>query len=126
MELKKINSKRLARLPAFCHAVSAGDFIFVSGTIGTKPDSMDLVEGGIKPETKQALRNIEIILSECGASFNKLVKVNVFLSDMKNFQAMNEAYLEVLGPDVPARITVGRAQLALDAAVKIDAIAYMP
>ena len=126
MKFKKVNASGLARLPAFCHAVVAGDFIYVSGTLGTKPNSMELVEGGTRSETAQALQNINIILEECGASLDNLVKVDVFLADMQTFSEMNEAYLEVIGVDPPARITVGQAELALGAAVEIDAIAYKP
>ncbi|MCA9955729.1 MAG: RidA family protein [Anaerolineales bacterium] len=123
---KKVTVSGLARLPAFCHAVIAGDFIYVSGTLGTKPGSRELVEGGTGPQTTQTLRHIERILQECGASLADLVKVNVFLTDMQTFAAMNEAYLAVIGDDPPARITVGRAELALGAAVEIDAVAYKP
>ncbi|KPK30046.1 MAG: hypothetical protein AMK69_04570 [Nitrospira bacterium SG8_3] len=126
MRLRKVNVDGLARLPAFCHAVVAGDFIYVSGTLGMKPNSMDLVEGGTGPETTQTLRNIEVILKDCGASLDDVVKVDVFLKDMGMFSEMNEAYLAVMGSDPPARITVGRAELALGAAVEIDCIAYKP
>lgn len=126
MKIKKVNVAGLARLPAFCHAVVAGDFIYVSGTLGTKPGSMELIEGGTGPETTQALQNIDLILKECGASLADVVKVNVFLTDIGTFSAMNEAYLKVMGANPPARITVGRAELALGAAVEIDAIAYKP
>lgn len=125
-QAKKVTVSGLARLPAFCHAVIAGDFIYVSGTLGTKPGSMELVAGGTGPETTQTLRHIEHILQECGASLADLVKVNVFLADMQTFAAMNEAYLAIMGDDPPARITVGRAELALGAAVEIDAVAYKP
>lgn len=126
MRLRKVNVDGLARLPAFCHAVVAGDFIYVSGTLGMKPNSMDLVEGGTGRETTQTLRNIEVILKDCGASLDDVVKVDVFLEDMGMFSEMNEAYLAVMGSDPPARITVGRAELALGAAVEIDCIAYKP
>lgn len=126
MTIQKITVDGLAKLPAFCHAVMAGDFIYVSGTIGTKPDSMALVEGGIGPQTTQTLRNIEQILAGCGATLSDVVKVNVFIANMKEFAAMNHAYLAVMGDDPPARITVGRADLALGAAVEIDCIAYHP
>lgn len=124
MTIQKITVEGLAKLPAFCHAVVAGDFIFVSGTIGTKPDSMELVEGGIGPQTTQTLRNIEQILAGCGATLEDVVKVNVFIANMKEFAAMNHAYLDVMGHKPPARITVGRADLALGAAVEIDCVAY--
>lgn len=113
----------LARLPAFSHATIAGDLIFVSGTLGTAAGSMDLVPGGTGPETVQALRNVESILSACGATLADLAKVNIYLRDMDTFQEMNEAYLSVMGEDPPARITVGKAGLALGAAVEIDGIA---
>jgi len=126
MNIKKVNVSSLVRLPAFCHAVVAGNFIYVSGTLGTKPGSRELAEGGTGPETSQALHNIEIILKECGASLADLVKVNVFLFDIQTVSEMNEAYLEFIGSNPPARITVGRSDLALGAAVEIDAVAFKP
>lgn len=124
MKPRRVNVEGLARLPAFSHAVVAGDFIYVSGTLGVKPNSMELIEGGTGPETTQTLRHIETILEACGASLNDVVKVSIFLVDMGTFEDMNEAYLKVMGSDPPARITVGRADLALGAAVEIDCIAY--
>ncbi len=124
MKPRRVNVEGLARLPAFSHAVVAGDFIYVSGTLGVKPNSMELVEGGTGPETTQTLNHIETILEACGASLNDVVKVSIFLADMGTFEDMNEAYLKVMGSDPPARITVGRADLALGAAVEIDCIAY--
>ena len=96
----------------------------MSGTLGTRPGGFELAEGGTGPQTEQTLRNIETILRECGASLSDLVKVNVFLADMKTFREMNAVYVEVIGDDPPARITVGGADLALGAAVEIDAVAY--
>jgi 2-iminobutanoate/2-iminopropanoate deaminase len=126
MKTKKVNISDVGRLPAFCHAVIAGDFIYVSGTLGTKSGSMELVEGGTGAETAQALKNIGLILKECGASLSDLVKVSVFLADIKTFPEMNDAYIGMMGSDPPARITVGGAELARGAAVEIDAIAYKP
>jgi 2-iminobutanoate/2-iminopropanoate deaminase len=121
-----VNVEGLGKLPAFCHAVVAGDFIYVSGTLGTKAGGLELVEGGTRAETAQTLRNIEAILKGCGASLADLIKVNVFLRDMSTFAEMNAAYLEIIGTDPPARITVGGVDLALGAAVEIDAVAYKP
>ena len=64
MNIKKVNVSSLGRLPAFCHAVVAGDFIFISGTLGTKSGSMELIEGDTGAETAQALQNISLILKE--------------------------------------------------------------
>ena len=124
MSARKVTVDGLGKLPAFCHASVAGDFIYVSGTLGTKAGSFELVDGGTGPETLQTLRNIEMILKGCGAGLEHLIKVNVFLTDMTTFREMNESYLEVIGSDPPARITVGCSALALGAAVEIDAVAY--
>lgn len=126
MSTQRVIVPGLARLPAFCHAVVAGDWIHVSGTLGTEGEELALVPGGAGAQTRQALRNLVAILGACGAGAQDLVKVNVFLADMEDYAAMNEAYLEWLGADPPARITVGRAALALDARVEIDAVAYRP
>ena len=85
---------------------------------------MELVEGGTGPETAQTLQYIETILEECGAFLNDVVKVTVFLADIDTFAEMNEAYLNVISSNPPARITVGGADLALGASVEIDCIAY--
>ena len=125
--LKRINAENVARLKFFSHAVMAGEFIFVSGTLGMKPGKLELVEGGIVPETLQTLRNMEAILAACGASLEDLVKVTVYLADKNDFHAMNEAYESVVGvQEPPARITVGGAGLAFGAALEIEAVAYRP
>ncbi|MEJ2758519.1 MAG: Rid family hydrolase [Anaerolineales bacterium] len=65
-------------------------------------------------------------MEECGASLSDLVKVSIFLADKQTFSEMNKAYHKVMGVDPTAHITVGQAELALRAAVEIDAIAYKP
>jgi 2-iminobutanoate/2-iminopropanoate deaminase len=123
---KKLNVEGVGRLPTFSHAVVAGDWIFVSGSLGTKPGSFELVPGGAGPQTAQTLANIRAILAGCGATLADVVKVNVFLTDMTTFREMNEAYLAAFPGEPPARITVGCAGLALGAAVEIDCIALAP
>ena len=123
-EVKRIVVDGLGRLPQFCHATVVGQWIYVSGTLGTMPGTMDLVAGGTGPETSQTLANIATILDACGASLRDIVKVSVFIDDMSTFADMNSAYSEVMGSDPPARITVGRAKLALGAAVEIECVAY--
>lgn len=127
MSTKRVYVDGLARLPAFSHAVVAGDFIFVSGCIGTKAGGMELVEGGTGAQTTQTLRNIERILQASGATLADVVKVNVYLTEIGDFAEMNAAYIAVMGEDPPARITVGKVGFGLAAAtVEIDCIAYKP
>lgn len=123
--MEKIVAEGLARLPAFSHAVIAGDHVHVSGTLGTVDDTMELAEGGVGPQTTQTLRNIERILETAGLGLADVVKMNVYVSDMADFEAMNQAYLAVIGDSPPARVTVGGVALALGAAVEIDCVAYI-
>ncbi len=123
---QRINVPGVGRLPAFSHATVAGDTIYVSGTLGTKPRSAELVEGGTGPQTAQTLENIKAILAAAGATLDDVVKMNVFLTNMDTFGAMNAAYLTFFEGDPPARITVGCTALALGAAVEIDCIARNP
>jgi 2-iminobutanoate/2-iminopropanoate deaminase len=123
---RTIDAPGLGRLPAFSHATVAGDFVYVSGTLGTREDSFELVEGGMAEQTAQTLRNIGKILEASGASFEHVVKMNVFVTDMTQFAEMNRAYMEFFPGKPPARITVGCAGLALGALVEIDCVAYAP
>ena len=122
--MEKIVVEGLARVPSFSHAVIAGDFVHVAGSLGTVGDSTELVEGGVGPQTTQTIRNIERILEAAGVGLGNVVKMNVYLSDMADFQLMNEAYIEAIGDSPPARITVGGVDLALGGAVEIDCVAY--
>ena len=116
----------LGRLPAFSHATVVGDLIFVSGTVGTRPGGLELVPGGVGAETAQALQNIEKILASQGASLADVAKCTVFLHDMHDFAAMNEAYIPFFQGSPPARSTVAVEGLALDARVEIECIAARP
>ena len=126
MSIQKVNCDNLAGLKAFSHAVIAGDFIYLSGILGTRQDKMEIVEGGVTRETEQILFHFENILGQCGATLEDIVKVNVYLTNMENFHDMNSAYLDVIRFEPPARITVGVKELALGAAVEMDCIAYKP
>lgn len=122
--MEKVVVEGLARVPSFSHAVVAGDHVYVSGSLGTREDTTDLVDGGTGPQTTQTIRNIERILQAVGLGLGDVVKMNVYLSDMSQFEEMNEAYMAAIGDSPPARITVGGVDLALGAAVEIDCVAY--
>jgi len=123
---KRIHAAGVGRLPVFSHAVRAGDFLFVSGMLGTREDSFELAEGGVGAQTRQALENIGKILAAADAGFEDLVNLKVFLVDMTKFREMNEAYASYFSAEPPSRITVGCSALALGAAVEIEAVAYLP
>jgi reactive intermediate/imine deaminase len=123
---QRIQSAGLGRLPAFSHASLSEDLIFVSGTLGTRGESFQLVDGGVASETRQAMENIRHILESCQATFEHILHCRVYLTDMNGFQEMNEAYLKCFPAEPPSRITVGCSALALGAAVEIECVAQRP
>ncbi len=90
----------------YSQAIRAGDFIFVAGQGAFSPLTGILVEGGIKEQTRQVLRNIQTILEAAGSNLDRVVKVTVFLTDWKYFKEMNEAYAEFFKTNPPARSTI--------------------
>lgn len=102
-------------------AIIADGFIFVSGQVAVNPKTNELELGDIHSETRQTLRNIQTILEAAGSSLKDVVRLGVFLADLKDFEAMNEVFREFFPEDPPARSTVG-AQLP-KIKIEIDAIA---
>jgi len=123
------------RLASMSHVVRAGDFLFVSGFIGTLPGRPstgsgaswvpgELAEGGIEGETRQTLLNIDSALRAAGSSLKDVVKVSAFLRDVDaDFEGYNRAYVEFFPVDPPARITV-QAKAYGRTKIEIDCIAY--
>lgn len=107
----------------FSGATRVGNLIFVSGNLGTAPGSLELVEGGIGPETRQTLENIQAVLERHGASLDDVVKVTVFMADISEWPAMNEVYREFFTAPYPARSAMGSSGLAMNARVEIECIA---
>ncbi len=107
----------------FSAAVRVGDMIYLSGQVGIKPGTMELVEGGVGPETVQTMENIEAVLEDAGSSLARVVKCTVFLADIADYGAMNAAYRRFFSEHLPARSTVAGSGLALGARVEIECIA---
>ena len=108
----------------FSSAVRVGDTLYLSGSIGIIPGTMDLAEGGIQGETRQTMDNIGQVLETFGSSFDRVVKCTVFLADMAEWGAMNEVYRTYF-ENPPARSALGVSGLALDARVEIECIAVV-
>ncbi|KAF2009181.1 hypothetical protein BU24DRAFT_455729 [Aaosphaeria arxii CBS 175.79] len=111
----------------FSAAVKCNGMVYLSGNIGIDPKTNKLVEGDIKGRTKMIMTIISGVLKDAGSDINNIVKCNVFLKDMADFGAMNEAYLEFF-PDPafkPARTCVQVAGLPLGTDVEIECVAHL-
>ena len=107
----------------YSQAVRANGFIFVSGQIALDPRTQELVAGDITQQTERVLENLKGILQASGSSLDKVVRTTVFLADMSEFGAMNQAYAKYFPQNFPARSTVQAARLPRDVRVEIDVIA---
>lgn len=115
---------RSAGLP-FSDAVRVGDILCLSGQIGHRPGTLELVAGGIGAQTRQMMDNIARILNAEGRSFDDVFKCTVMLANMSEWQEFNKVYLEYFKPDrLPARSAFGANGLALGAAVEMECWAW--
>jgi 2-iminobutanoate/2-iminopropanoate deaminase len=113
------DGKKPEKTPLFSPAVSYGNLLFISG-IGAH------FEGDIKAHTKHVLDEIKKKLESCGSSMEKVLKVNVYLNDLKDYQAMNEVFLGSWGPEPGVRTTIAAAGgIPGNSLVEIDCIAYI-
>jgi 2-iminobutanoate/2-iminopropanoate deaminase len=102
-----------------------GRLVYTAGQVAIDPLTNQIVEGDIRIQTRQALKNVEAILTSAGASMNSVVKTIVFLKDFNDFSAMNEVYAEFFSGSAPARSTVEVARLPRDMKVEIEAVAVI-
>jgi reactive intermediate/imine deaminase len=112
----------VAGLP-FSSAVRVGNLLYLSGQIGNTPGTRQLADTGIAGQTKQAFENIKGVLAVAGSSLERVVKCTVFLTDIKDYAAMNAVYATYFPKDPPARSTVAGTGLALGARIEIECLA---
>ncbi len=106
----------------FSEAVRVGNLLYLSGKLGTVP-GQGLLEGGIVPETEQALKNIADALGRYGSSMDEVVKCTVFLADIADFREMSQTYVTFFPVNKPARSALAVDGLVLGARVEIECIA---
>ncbi len=109
----------------YSQGVLAGNFLFVSGQIGIDPLTGQIVEGGIEKETKQALENMKAILKASDFGMKNVVKCDLFLSDMADFETANMVYSSYFTwKPLPARVTIEANRLPKNAKIEISCVAY--
>lgn len=122
---KVLTDQAPAPIGPYSQAIIAGGLVYTAGQIPLDPATKNLVEGDIRVQTEQALKNVEAILKAAGTSMKSVVKTTVFLKDMGEFAQMNEVYARFFSDSAPARSTVEVARLPKDVKVEIEAIAVV-
>ncbi len=108
---------------AYSQGIETDGLIFTAGQIPLTPEGDLLSDAAIDVQTQQALENLSAVLESAGASLNDVVKVTVFLTDIDDFEKMNNVYESFFDDEPPARSAVGVAELPKGANVEIEAIA---
>lgn len=125
----KIFSKEAPEpLGPYSQAIKISDFddlVFISGQIPIDPETGNLVDEDIKKATRQTLENVKSIAKESGASIEDIVKVQIYLKDLDDFDEMNEVYEDYFQDSKPARAAVEVSKIGLDSPIEIDAIAAL-
>lgn len=115
--------KAPAAIGPYSQAIAVNGFVFASGQIPLDPATGNVVEGGIKEQTKQALTNASAIMAEAGLSMANVIKTTVFMADMADFTAMNEVYSTFFSEPYPARSAVAVKALPKGVLVEVECIA---
>lgn len=111
-----------AAIGTYSQAVKVDNTVWISGQIPLDPVSMTLVEGDITAQTQRVFDNLAAIVAAAGGDFSRLVKLNISLTDLGHFAAVNDVMAAYIAEPYPARACVGVASLPRDALVEIEAI----
>jgi 2-iminobutanoate/2-iminopropanoate deaminase len=111
-----------AAIGPYSQAIRTGDLLFCSGQIPLDPSSGEIVKEGAAGQARRCLENLSAVCAAAGASLADALRVTVYLSDMGDFQRVNEVYAEFFEADPPARVAIQAAALPRGADVQIDAI----
>lgn len=126
-KLKKMEFIKSIKAPnaigPYSQAIRTGNLLFCSGQTPLHPESMKVEVTDIENQTRRAIQNLELVLFEAGLNLSNIVKTNVYLSDMENFQKMNTVYESCFGSHKPARSTIAVKGLPCNALVEIECIA---
>jgi 2-iminobutanoate/2-iminopropanoate deaminase len=112
-----------AAIGPYSQAIKAGGMVFLSGQIPLDPATGQMITGDVTAQTERVLQNLAAVLDAAGCTFDDVVRTTIFLTNLGDFQVVNETYAKRFGANPPARATVQVAALPRGAMVEIDAIA---
>jgi 2-iminobutanoate/2-iminopropanoate deaminase len=121
--MKVINTDRApSAIGPYSQAIDTGHLLFISGQIPIDPKTNNVIDGDIEKQTRQVLNNIFNIVEEAGYSVDEIVKVTVYITDMKNFSKVNSVYENYFINFKPARVVVGVRELPKSVLIEAEAI----
>lgn len=115
-----------AAIGPYSQAVRAGELVFLSGQIPLDPATMQMVAGDVAGQAEQVFRNLAAVAEAAGGSLSQVVKLTVYLTDLDNFQTVNEVMTRHFREPYPARAAIGVAALPRGAGVEVEAVMVVP
>ena len=115
-------SKAPAAIGTYSQAIKTGNTIYLSGQIPLDPVTQELVSGNMKDQIERIFENIKEVAISAGGSLDSIVRISVYLTDLGNFPAVNEAMAMYFNEPYPARTTIGISALPKGSLVEVDAI----
>jgi len=126
MTAKTIQTSRAPQaIGTYSQAVRTGDTVYLSGQIPLEPKTMEMVAGDIRAQAHQVFTNLAAVANAAGGGLGDIVKLTVYLADLKDFPIINEVMSEYFKAPYPARAAVGVAALPKGAGVEIEAIMHL-
>ncbi|MFP4022122.1 MAG: RidA family protein [Halanaerobium sp.] len=115
-----------AAVGAYSQAVKAGNTIYFSGQIAIDPETEKIIKGGVELQTTRVMENLKAVLKEAGCDFSNVVKVEIFLADINDFQAVNKIYADYFEEEPPARacMEVGALPKGVDVEISLTAVRF--
>ena len=114
-----------AAIGPYCHAMKAGNLVFISGQVPLDPQSGQTVGADMTEQTKQTLANLKAVLDEVGLAPKNIAKTTCYINDMAKFSEFNAVYAEFMGDHRPARACVEIPNLPAGFMVEVEAIAVI-
>ena len=117
--------KAPAAIGPYSQATVHNNMVYCSGQIALDPDTNEIIEGGVKDQTRQVMENLGKVLEEAGSGFDKVLRCRIFLDNMDDFPVVNEVYGSYFPGKPPARETVAVETLPKNVLVEVSCIAYI-
>lgn len=114
--------KAPAAIGTYSQAVSVNGTVYLSGQIPLVPNTMELITGGFSEQAEQMFKNLSAVCEAAGGSLDKLVKLNLYLTDLGNFSIINDVMATFFSEPYPARAAIGVSQLPRNALIEADGI----
>lgn len=106
----------------YSQAIKVNNTVYISGQIPLLPDTMEVLEGSVEEQIHQVFKNLQAIIEAAGGTFENVVKLNIFLTDLSNFPTVNQVMSQYFAEPYPARAAIGVKELPKDVPIEMDAV----